>query len=101
MNNISEGTSTILVREKNYDEKKHREFVEYLKDEGFERWLRGKYYASVDWIFVNINSKCYAFGMPGIEVAKPLGNHAVTFDEFKTIYEIYRKYKDKPVLYFD
>lgn len=101
MSSISEGTGAILVREKSIDRDKHREFVEYLHNEGFERWSKSKFYPSVDWIYVNINAKCYAFGMPGIPVTTPLGNHAVTIDEFKVIYEIYRKYEGKAVLYFD
>ncbi len=101
MRNISEGTGAILVREKYVDERKNREFIEYLKNEGFERWTKGKYYPDVDWIFVNINSKCYAFGMPGIKITTPLGEHAVTIEEFKVIYEIYRKYEGKAVLFYD
>ena len=31
--------------------------------------------------------------MPGVEIVKALGNHAITIDEFKKIYAIYEKYE--------
>lgn len=33
-------------------------------------------------------------------LSKPLGNHAITIDEFKTIYEIYKKYEGKDLFVF-
>lgn len=91
----NDGTGAIL---KSFAEWGNKTFISYLQDEGFEKWSKSKYYPSVDWLYVNLNSKRYAFGIPGIPVTKPFGNHAVTIDEFKVIYEIYRKYEDKLVL---
>ena len=39
--------------------------------------------------------------MPGIKVVQPIGNHAVTLDEFMAIYNIYKKYEGKSPLVFD
>ena len=98
IDNISEGTAAILVRNK--DLKNDREFVKYLHEEGFEKWSKSKgHFDGVDWIYVNINSKVYAYGMPGIAVTKAFGNHAVSINEFKMIYSIYKKYENKSVLF--
>lgn len=70
-------------------------FVEWLRNEGFTYgWYKGNY-GICDWAFINITSKQYAYGMPGIQITVPTGNHAITLDEFMTIYNIYRKYDGK------
>lgn len=38
--------------------------------------------------------------MPGVGLAEPLGNHAITIEEFKTIYSIYKKYEGKELFVF-
>ena len=38
--------------------------------------------------------------MPGIPLVTPIGNHAITIEEFMIIYDIYKKYKGKKVLVF-
>ena len=53
------------------------------------------------WIHVNITRKMYAYGMPGVSIARPIGNHAITIEEFKTIYQIYRKYEGKDLFVFN
>ena len=76
----------------------------------FYNWLRGegfnihKTYSGI-WqhckaMYININNKTIAFSMPGIKCFDPLGNHVITIEEFKTIYEIYKKYEGKPPLQF-
>ena len=65
----------------------------FLKEEGFE-WAKGcKSIEGIDWMFINIHSKVYATGRPGIGYAPVVGDHAITFDEFVTIYNIYKKYE--------
>jgi len=99
---ISEGTAAILVKDKSLGGSSRTEFLDFLKEEGFKMWQHSKgHFGTVDWIFINLNAKVYANGMPGIEVAKPFGNHAVTIDEFKSIYHIYKKYEGLPVLQFE
>lgn len=79
-------------------------------DAPFFRWLREEecfspagyhgHYDSCPWIFINITRKQYAYGMPGASLAVPIGNHAITIDEFKTIYGIYKKYEGKELFCF-
>ena len=40
-----------------------------------------------------LNSKVFAPGIPGIRVTSEIGPHAITFDEFLLIYNIYKKYE--------
>lgn len=49
---------------------------------------------------MNITRKEYAYGMPGVSLAKPLGNHAITIDEFMTVYSIFKKYEGKGLFVF-
>lgn len=102
MSNISEGTGAVLVKDISLKGNPNADFMKYLRSEGFQKWTRSKgAFGGVDWVYVNLNSKSYAYGMPGIPITTPFGNHAVTIDEFKMIYEIYRKYENKSALYFD
>ena len=74
-------------------------FYNWLLSEGFTRAEIGKgFWAGVSWLYVNINNKTVAPGMPGIKLLEPVGNHAITIDEFKTIYYIYQNYEGKPLL---
>jgi hypothetical protein len=73
-------------------------FYKWLIENGFKyAWHKG-HYECCDWVYVNITHKLYADGMPGIPVVTPTGNHAITIDEFFTIWKIYEKYVDKEVL---
>lgn len=102
IDSISDGTGAILVKDISLKGNPSADFMKYLRNEGFKMWSKSKgSYDGVDWVYVNLNSKRYAYGMPGIPVTNPFGNHAVTIDEFKVIYEIYRKYEDKLVLSFE
>lgn len=96
---IGEGTASILVYDKSFKDFYNSEFKEYLHENGFEPWSYARKYET-SWVYVNINSKIYARGMPGIGITKPLGHHAVTIEEFKTIYSIYNKYEGKELLKF-
>ncbi len=74
-------------------------FLAWLREEGFTfSGYHGNY--GCCWAYANITRKEYAYGMPGVALAKPLGNHAITIDEFKTIYEIYKKYEGKDLFVF-
>lgn len=50
------------------------------------------------WYFVDIRNKFFLPGRPGIAYGKVVGNHSITFEEFKTIYFIYKKYEGLSVL---
>lgn len=76
-------------------------FVKWLRDEGFTFSGYHGCYSNCLWVYVNITRKEYAYGMPGISLAEPLGNHAITIDEFMTVYSIYKKYEGKEVFVFN
>lgn len=74
-------------------------FLLWLRSEGFRYGgYHGNYGCS--WVYVDITDKLYAYGMPGIPVVQAIGNHAITAEEFKTIYGIYKKYSGKEVFVF-
>lgn len=86
---------------KNLGVEKACDFYNWLKNEGFTRSDKSNgFWTGVGWLYLNINSKQYVAGMPGVKRFDPIGNHAITIDEFKTIYKIYRKYEGKPLLEF-
>ena len=77
----------------------HSPFYEWLQSEGFcFSGYHGNY--GCWWAYVNITRKEYAYGMPGVSLARVLGNHAITIDEFFTIYSIYKKYEGKDLFVF-
>lgn len=98
------GTVYFLVSDesiKNLGDGKDCEFFNWLKSEGFNSAEISKgFWSGVSWIYININKKQYVAGMPGIKVVEPIGNHAITINEFKTVFEIYKKYNGKSPLVF-
>ena len=97
---MSDGTAALIVFEENLRDNK--DFFDWLKEEGFKTWICSKgWYDGVCWIYVNIDSKLYARGIPGIPITRAFGRHAVTVDEFKLIYGIFKKYEKLPPLRFE
>lgn len=101
---IGDGSSAFLIYDENIQT--NDEFFSWLVQEGFSFWSSSKEWYSgagwkVCWIYVNLTSKLIARGMPGIRVTSEVGNHAITIDEFKTIYSIYKKYENKSVFIFE
>lgn len=96
-----EGTAYFLVYDENF--KNYPEiddpFMDWLEFEGF-KW-HNVYHSTSTGIWLNINNKIIACGKPGIRCFEEIGHHAITVDEFKTIYGIYKKYRDKPPFVFD
>lgn len=39
-------------------------------------------------------------GCRGVAITRPIGGHAITLEEFWTIYQIYRKYQGKEIFVF-
>ncbi len=76
------------------------EFYDWLDDEGFTFGGRKGNYGVCPWCYADITRKLYAFGMPGVQVVPAIGGHAITVDEFKTIYAIYKKYEGKEIFTF-
>ena len=95
-NDIGSGKACILVKEKDLGDGNHP-FWKWLFDEGFHLWLNHPNYG-MDWVFINLNSMICAPGMPGIKVVSTIREHAVTAEEFKTIWRIFTQYEElKPL----
>ena len=76
------------------------DFVKWLVSEGYEFGGYHGNYGVCDWLYVSITRKVYAYGMPGVALTTAIGNHAITLDEFMTIYRIYKKYEGKELFVF-
>lgn len=97
---ISTGASCFLIKDESLKQGWHSPIYEWLKAEKFVSWGRkGTFYT--DWIYINILSKVYAPGLPGVGVTAVVCDHAITFEEFKTIYNIFKKYEGLSVLRMD
>lgn len=96
---ITQGkTECFLVCDKSL-ESIYAPFYTWLRNEGFTfAGYHGNY--GCHFAHVNITRKQYAYGMPGVCLATPIGNHAITISEFMTIYNIYEKYRGKAPLVF-
>lgn len=98
------GTAYFLVHDENL--KKHSQgsdpFITWLLSEGFivHEVYRGGW-SSVTGVWINLNNKIIAFGMPGVRCFEEIGHHAITIDEFKMIYGLYKKYDGKDPFVFD
>ena len=78
---------------------KETSIFDFIESEGFICWEKSKKnIEGIDWLFINIRSKVYAKGVPGIGLAPVVAEHAITFEEFLTIYNIYKKYEGLPTL---
>ena len=70
-----------------------------LRQEGYEPGdSRGCF--GCPWCYAHLSRKRFAYGMPGVAVTRPIGGHAITLEEFWTIYEIYRKYQGEGIFAF-
>ena len=95
--NLHSGEACFLVKGNEIADA-HSSFWDWLRDQGFHSWGRHGHYPQVDWVFINVCSKIYAPGMPGMQLANPLFGHAITLEEFYTIWDIYSKYSGLKVL---
>ena len=74
-------------------------FYEFLRNEGYTYGTnKGSY--GCPWAHVDINTKQYAYGMPGVSIVGEIGNHAITIGEFMIIYNIFKKYEGKSLFVF-
>lgn len=94
---MNKGGAAIVVYDDSFENFHESDFKRFLDAEGFLHWRYGRNF-DTSWVYININSKIYARGMPGINVAAHLGEHVITIDEFKTIYNIFKKYEGLPFL---
>ena len=85
-----------LVRDKSVQDSK-APFLEFLRSEGYSLgFYKGNH--GCGWVHVDISTKQFAYGMPGVEIVGAIGNHAITIEEFMTIYKIFKKYEGLDVL---
>ena len=71
------------------EEKNRMEVISFLRNNGF-KYITG---GGCPWFFIDIINKKFYTGKPGVKFGKVVGEHAITFYEFKFIYSIYEKYK--------
>ena len=94
---IGDNASCFLIKDERLKKDWHlTPIYAFLEQEGFSGANVGTnlgYREDIDWLYVNIYSKVFAKGRTGIALTKVVGDHAITFDEFVTIYNIYKKYE--------
>ena len=66
-------------------------FVTWLEEEGFT--LKSTYGGGRPWVHVFLAEKKYIPGKLGVGFGYCVGDHAISIDDFKVIYDIYRKYQ--------
>ena len=76
-------------RDLSLDREINERFVDYMLKEGFKY---EKTYWFCPWYFVDIKEKIFIPGRPGLCYGYVIGEHAITFEEFKTIYDIYKRH---------
>lgn len=74
-------------------------FFRQLRQEGYEPG-DGCGCFGCPWCYVHLSRKRFVYGMPGVAITRPIGGHAITLEEFWTIYQIYRKYQGKEIFVF-
>jgi hypothetical protein len=101
IHDVAKEPSCFLVYDKNFIKNRFQgSFFAWLENEGFEYVLFADYAPCGNWVFINIITKTYAIGKQGICLTAPVGSHAITVDEFKIIYNIYKKYAGLDPLIF-
>ncbi len=84
---LNQDSSAFCVIDKEQRGNPHTAFTNWLEEKGY-RFSHKKGWFGCEWLFVNVNTKVYAYGMPGVALANPVGNTKITINEFKIIYNI-------------
>ena len=96
---LNENSSCFLIKDERLKGDWHlTPIYQFLKEEGFQHAKGYKGWSGVEWLYVNIYSKVFTKGRPSIAYAPVVGDHAITFDEFVVIYNIFKKYEGYSVL---
>lgn len=95
---LHENGSVFLIRDASLAEPKNSPVFHWLCDNGFHAWRYKGWFSAVDWIYVNIRTKTFEMGVPKTGPTGVVGDHAVSFEEFLSIYDIYNKYRGSDVL---
>ena len=96
--NVGAGGSCFLIKDESLLRGWGSPVYRWFYDNGFVSWGTKGVYKGVDWVFVNPYSKVFAPGLRGYKVTSVVCDHAVTLEEFKVIYNIFKKYKGLDVL---
>ena len=91
---ISDNASCFLIKDERLKKDWHLSPIYiFLKENGFIGEAGAYSIEGIDWLYINIYSKVFKKGRAGIGFTPVVGDHAITFDEFVTIYNIYKKYE--------
>lgn len=70
------------------------QFIKNIKSEGYNAFnQRSLCDKRLNWVWVNIDTKEYYMPILGFKMTGTIGDHAITEEEFYTIYNIYKKYE--------
>ena len=89
---LNKGSATFGIYDKNLEHRYDDPFICWLKSEGFKAQRYG-YPSSDHFLYINVNSKVFNWGMRGASLSPILFDHTLHIDEFKQIYAIYKKYE--------
>ena len=90
---VSDGSFLDVIKDNFSTQNIGYAFIKWLESEGFEEWKYGGWWQYESRVYINIESKCYAPGKPGIRLTGTVGSRCITIDEFKTIYEIFKRHE--------
>ena len=91
---ISDNASCFLIKDERLKKDWHLSPIYiFLKENGFTCEAGAYSIEGIDWLYINIYSKVFKKGRAGIGFTPVVGDHAITFDEFVTVYNIYKKYE--------
>ena len=91
VNYMKFGYSTIGIRDDELYKNWNSDFIAYLDKRGFSSWRRKGYFCG-NVLYVNLNSKRYAFSWPGVKFTEPIAHKYISIEDFKIIYNILEKY---------
>ena len=91
-----------MEKEKKYDTEKRdilifdwriERVLDYLEDNEFTHKPHRAYkHGCTNWVFANLAKRTYTRGVGGIQTGRPLKNHAVTFEDFNYLLDVYNEY---------
>ena len=98
-NLLREGAATFYIYDKALTHKDNDPFIRWLKSEGFTLQNYG-HPTTEHGLYINVKSKVYNWGMGGVSLSYILFDHAIHMDEFKQIYNIFKRYEGLPAAYY-
>ena len=90
---IGQGSVEVfLIRDESFKEA-GAPFFDWLFSEGFKRDNLHPQCIGNMCVYINITRKQFSYSKTGVALARIIGNHSITIDEFKTIYNIYKRFE--------